>query len=166
MNKENTPLTVLSPSKEVAETFADIPFFDWKNYKTWGLGFSIPALISLGIIPLAKFFTHPDYSGWFSDVFSNMGILMISLSMAIAAKFRLDTRRQIPESSKANKKALKLNHALLGIMGFTFIVYSATSLIGLYRPVLPERVIWPNFSMFVFSFICGTLTFLRGFSWK
>jgi hypothetical protein len=58
------------------------------NLGIWifGIFFSMLSLLAL---PLYRFFTQACYTGWFIDIFSNTGIIMISATMSLAALFEL-----------------------------------------------------------------------------
>ena len=89
----------------------------WNNWLIWVVGIAV-SMIPLLASPIGRAFALGWHSEWFSDVFSDPGVLMVSVSMSVAVIFELNARRN-NEASLLRYKA-----AIIVIAAFAFLFYS------------------------------------------
>ena len=163
------PQGIISEKKsEDKKNSGNIPIFNMNNWVIWLIGFLVPVIV-LGAVPLGKFLTNPEYTGivLLSDIFSNFGIIMISVSMMLAAVFELNAANQIPNCQKT-KIAFLLTIFLLLFVTIGITIYIAVIMVdtGWNEPLLMGRVIKINIFLFIISFVFGTSSFFRGILWN
>jgi hypothetical protein len=124
------------------------------NWGIWLLGFFL-SMLPLLIIPYFKFLEQEKYTGWRIDIFGNMGIIMITASLALAAIFEGITR---------NKK-INIPQGCLLVIAFTcYTLHSAMTI--KIEDVLSEQSILKttkfaagNMFLFFTMFICSLWSF-------
>jgi len=135
------------------------PSFNWPHWRIWIISLLFP-VAALVIVPLGRWLTQSDYTGWCKDIFGDRGIIMIAVSMLVAARFELSAENQIGKR-KINRYIMDnilLVLALAGFLFYTTITVIAEEKVNL---LLINRVITINIIALVTALISGTCSFIR-----
>jgi len=138
------------------------------NWVIWVISILVSAL-PLFVVPFVKSLVQDCYTGWFNDIFNNAGIIIISVSLAVATVLELITGNQKP------KFALLLGSFLFFLILLGILVYGVVTGISEYavlaeleQPKSLNKLAKINIVFFVMMFILSSILFVirkRRFVW-
>jgi hypothetical protein len=144
----------------------NITLFNWFSWRIWVIGFLIPVL-SFTFAPLRELVSDTEYNNLLVDIFSNIGIMMISIPMMLAAKFEIDAGGQIHGGQKT-KFAFFLESLIIFVViaGFFSYVIMLSVEVEKGRQLLLQFAVNVNIAFIIALFVLGTAAFFRRLLWK
>jgi len=125
----------------------------WFNLTVWFFGILV-SMLPLLVVPIVRFFVKPYYDGWVNDVFSNVTILMVAVSLAVMAIFELVAKRH------GGKIEVMLGCLLAFLTLACIFIYGIARGIGEYRYISnPENFVALEFASLNMAFL-GTMFIL------
>jgi len=126
------------------------------NCIIWIFGIFI-SILPLLIIPIIKLFTQINYSDWLNDIFNNMEILMVCVTMAVTAIFDFIVNRR----SIINGDSRIAFCCLSTLIIFCSIIYTVLRVLDELRVTLIFKLTPINAFLFFVVFMFSILLFIN-----
>lgn len=130
-----------------------------RNWVIWIIGILV-SFLPLLVVPFVKSYVLTNYNDWFKDVFNQVAIIMISVSLAVAAIFELIAR------NRRSKYAFVLGGILFLLTLACILVYGIVTGINEYslHTTQGQSIIFEltriNIAFLCMMFLLGSLSFI------